>query len=236
MRIRPSLILLDVDGTLTRDRSTEALDPEALEAVQEAAVKYKMGIVTGNALIVAQALRRYIGLPRGSPVIAENGCLIDYEGNVEELCEDLGLKGVAYELMKYIPGLRPTYQFNYRKFDITLWYPGDANELISKVVSKLSEMGLKDKVRVSHSGYALHLQPMGSSKAIAIKHLCSLMGINCGDVVYIGDSDTDLEVMDVVGWGVAVGNAVEELRRRARIVLRNPSGKGVAEFVREYLE
>ena len=229
------LVLLDIDGTLTRDRSTEALDPDAIAAVQEIVGNYVIGLVTGNALIVAQALSRYIGLPRGSPVIAENGCIMDYGGEVRELCEDLNLRETALRLMKLIPGLRPTYQFNYRRFDITLWAPGNPNELIGIVREELRKMGLDGRVRVSHSGYALHLQPINSSKAVAVKYLCNAMGITCNDVVYIGDSDTDADVMGIVGYGVAVANATEELKRRAKIMLDKPSGKGVADFLRNYL-
>ncbi len=229
------VVLLDVDGTLTRDRNTEALDPDAVAAVQEIVGNYVVGLVTGNALIVAQALSRYIGLPRGSPVIAENGCIVDYKGVIKELCEDLNLREVALRLMRVIPGLRPTYQFNYRKFDITLWAPGDPHELVNAVREELRRMGMDDKVRVSHSGYALHLQPIGSSKAVAVKYLCNIMGVPCGEVAYVGDSDTDVEVMDAVGYGIAVANAVEELKKRARIVLDKPSGKGVADFLRNYL-
>ncbi|KUO79247.1 MAG: hydrolase [Vulcanisaeta sp. OSP_8] len=228
-------ILLDVDGTLTRDRSTEALDPEAIEAIQETVGKYVIGLVTGNALIVTQALARYIGLPRGSPLIAENGCILEYGGEQYELCEDLGLREVALRLIKIIPGLKPTYQFNYRRFDITLWAPRDPRELVSIVNEELRKIGLADKVRVSHSGYALHLQPPSSSKAIAVKRLCEVMSIPCSEVAYVGDSDTDVDVMDVVGYGVAVSNAVDELKRRARIVLPRPSGKGVAYFLKYYL-
>ena len=229
------VVLLDVDGTLTRDRNTEALDPDAIAAIQEVASHYILGLVTGNALIVAQALSRYMGLPRGSPIIAENGCLVDYNGEVHELCEDLNLREVALKLVKLIPGLRPTYQFNYRRFDITLWAPRDPQELVEAVKEELRRMGLADRVRVSHSGYALHLQPINSSKAVAVKYLCSIMGVPCNEVAYVGDSDTDVEVMDVVGYGVAVANAVEGLRRRARVVLDKPSGKGVADFLRNYL-
>ncbi|MGC9152685.1 MAG: phosphoglycolate phosphatase [Vulcanisaeta sp.] len=229
------LVLLDIDGTLTRDRNTEALEPEAVAAIQEVVNKYVVGLVTGNALVVTQALARYIGLPKGSPLIAENGCFLDYNNEVHELCEDLNLRNVALELTRIIPGLRPTYQFNYRKFDITLWAPKDPHELVTIVRRELERMGIDGKVRVSHSGYALHLQPINSSKAVAVKHLCKLMGISCNDVVYVGDSDTDIDVMDVVGYGVAVSNAVEELKRRAKIVLPKPSGKGVADFLRYYL-
>ncbi|WP_243670290.1 hypothetical protein [Vulcanisaeta sp. JCM 16161] len=44
-----NLVLLDIDGTLTRDRSTEALDPDAIAAIQEIAGNYIIGLVTGNA-------------------------------------------------------------------------------------------------------------------------------------------------------------------------------------------
>ncbi|WP_054855411.1 HAD hydrolase family protein [Vulcanisaeta sp. JCM 16161] len=103
----------------------------------------------------------------------------------------------------------------------------DPHELVGVVMAELREMGLDSKVRVSHSGYALHLQPANSSKAVAVRYLCGIMGVSCNDVVYIGDSDTDVDVMDVVGYGVAVSNATDELKRRARIVLDKPSGRGV---------
>ncbi|ADN50193.1 phosphoglycolate phosphatase [Vulcanisaeta distributa] len=229
------LVLLDIDGTLTKNRNTEALDPDAIAAVQDITDKYVVGLVTGNALIVTQALSLYIGLPKGSPLIAENGCIVDYRGEIHELCEDLNLREVALRLMKLIPGLRPTYQFNYRKFDITLWAPKEPRELVEVVKEELKRMNLDSKVRVSHSGYALHLQPINSSKAVAVKYLCNIMNIPCNEVVYIGDSDTDIEVMDVVGYGVAVSNATDELRKRAKLVLDKPSGKGVADFLRNYL-
>ncbi len=172
------LVLLDIDGTLTKNRNTEALDPDAIAAVQDITDKYVVGLVTGNALIVTQALSLYIGLPKGSPpLIAENGCIVDYRGEIHELCEDLNLREVALRLMKLIPGLRPTYQFNYRKFDITLWAPKEPRELVEVVKEELKRMNLDSKVRVSHSGYALHLQPINSSKAVAVKYLCNMMNI-----------------------------------------------------------
>ncbi len=229
------VILLDIDGTLTRDRDTEALEPEAITAVQGIVGRYVVGLATGNALVVTQALARYIGLPRGSPLIAENGCLVDYNGEINELCEDLNLRDVALRLMKVIPGLRPTYQFNYRRFDVTLWAPDEPYDLVNTVKMELRKMNLEGKVRVSHSGYALHLQPINSSKAVGIKYVCNAMGVDCSDVAYIGDSDTDIEAVEVVGYGVAVSNATDELKKRARIVLEKPSGKGVVEFIRYYL-
>ncbi|WP_243679445.1 HAD hydrolase family protein [Vulcanisaeta souniana] len=147
----------------------------------------------------------------------------------------LEFEGCGLKAHEAIPDLRPTYQFNYRRFDITLWAPGDPLDLVNAVKIELRKMNLENRVRVSHSGYALHLQPINSSKAVGIKYICSAMGIGCSDVVYIGDSDTDVEAMEIVGYGVAVSNATDELKKRARIVLEKPSGKGVADFIRYYL-
>jgi len=71
-----NLVLLDVDGTLTVDRGNLALDPDAIRVIQRVKDKVKIGLVTGNALIVAEALARYIGLGDNSPIIAENGCIV----------------------------------------------------------------------------------------------------------------------------------------------------------------
>ncbi len=232
------LVLFDIDGTLTRDRNTEALDPEALDAIQDSVARYKgltFGVATGNTLIVAMALARYIGLPKGAPVIAENGCILYINGRVYALCEDLGLREVAYELLKNVPGLKPTYQFEYRRYDMAFITEGDPHVIYKAVMDELERRGLLDKVNVRHSGYALHIQPKGSGKAQAIRRLCELLGIGLDEVVYIGDSETDLDVIETVGLGVAVGNADDALKAKARIVLDKPSGKGVADFLRHVL-
>lgn len=225
------LLLLDVDGTLTKDRNTEALEPEAISAVQGIVGKYTVGLATGNALIVTQALARYIGLPRGSPLIAENGCILEVRGEVHELCEDLGLRDVAMRIITRVSGVRATYQFNYRRFDITLSVLGNPHEVITRIKEELRKMGLEDKVRVLFSGYAVHIQPAGSGKGKAVLELCRLMGIDPSEVAYVGDSETDVEAVSIVGYGVAVGNAADELKRVAKLVLRKPSGLGVAEFI-----
>lgn len=228
------LILLDVDGTLTVDRGTTALDPEAIRAIQEAHGRVRMGLVTGNALIVADALARYIGLGEDAPIIAENGCILKIGGNVVML-SSTSAKQVAEAVMSRL-NLRPTYQYPCRYIDITLDVVGDNYDVVKRVREVLANMGYDGRFVVEVSGYAVHIRPIECSKPEAIRRLCSIMGVECSEVAFIGDSDMDAEAFKVVGLGVAVANATERARRAAALVTREPSGRGVAEFIRMILK
>ncbi|MGC8571533.1 phosphoglycolate phosphatase [Caldivirga sp.] len=223
-----NLLLLDVDGTLTIDRGNLALDPEAIRAIQRARGRVRIGLVTGNALIVAEALAKYIGL-NDAPIIAENGCVVK-AGSATVMLSTLSARDVTEELIKRL-GLRPTYQYPCRYLDMTLDVNGDNYEVVEKIKNELIRMGVGDSYAVETSGYAIHVRPVECSKATAIKRLCELINVDCSTVAFIGDSDIDAEAFKVVGLGVAVGNATGRAREHAKLITRNPSGKGVAEFI-----
>ena len=47
----------------------------------------------------------------------------------------------------------------------------------------------------------------------------------------IGDFYNDIEMMSAVGTGVAVGNAIDEVKRHAKYVCQGPYAYGVREIV-----
>ena len=223
------LLLLDVDGTLTVNRDTLALDPIALEAIQRARGRISMGLVTGNALIVAEALARYIGLGPDAPLVAENGCIVEFNGVVHRL-SSIDVRGVVLKLVNELK-LKTTYQFPCRMLDFTLEITGDEADLMGKVKEYLASMGLAGSVDVESSGYAIHIHPKGCGKPNGVVELCRLMSIDCSEVAYIGDSDTDADVLGMVGLGIAVGNATSKAKSSAKVVVKEPSGRGAAEAI-----
>ena len=223
-----NLLLLDVDGTLTVDRGELALEPEAIKAIQRARGKVRIGLVTGNALIVAEALAKYIGLG-DAPIIAENGCVIKVNSSTVML-STLSARNIVEELIKRL-GLRPTYQYPCRYLDMTLDVNGDDYNIVGRIKDELIKMNVENLYAVETSGYAIHIRPIECSKATAIRRLCELINIDCSTVAFIGDSDIDAEAFKVVGLGVAVGNATSRAKEYAKLITRNPSGKGVAEFI-----
>ncbi|WP_198002057.1 phosphoglycolate phosphatase [Caldivirga maquilingensis] len=223
-----NLLLLDVDGTLTVNRGELALEPEAIRAIQRARGRVRIGLVTGNALIVAEALAKYIGL-NDAPIIAENGCIIKVNSSTIMLSA-LSARSIAEELIKRL-GLKPTYQYPCRYLDMTLDVNGDDYNVVNRIREELIKMRVNESYAVETSGYAVHIRPIECSKATAIRRLCELINVDCSTVAFIGDSDIDAEAFKVVGLGVAVGNATGRAKEHAKLVTRNPSGKGVAEFI-----
>lgn len=55
------------------------------------------------------------------------------------------------------------------------------------------------------------------------------------EVAYIGDDLMDIPVMRYVGFGIAVGSAVDEVKRYADYVTDRPGGKGAVREAIEYI-
>lgn len=72
-------------------------------------------------------------------------------------------------------------------------------------------------------------------KLPAIKKLIEQSGFSLQQVAYVGDDLPDLPVIRYVGFGVAVANAVEEVKQCADFVTSCAGGKGAVREVIEYI-
>ncbi len=70
--------------------------------------------------------------------------------------------------------------------------------------------------------------PKGLSKATAIDLVCQHFGVPWEDTVGYGDAANDLEMIRHVHTGVAMGNAVDEVKAAAGHVTGAPEGGGLA--------
>lgn len=68
-----------------------------------------------------------------------------------------------------------------------------------------------------------------------IKKLIEQMNIKPENVAYIGDDVTDLPVIRYVGFGVAVKNAVDEIKEYADYITTKNAGHGAVRQVIEYI-
>ena len=77
----------------------------------------------------------------------------------------------------------------------------------------------------------------GVNKLEGVKTLCEWLDIDPGEVVAFGDARNDKEMLEGVGFAVAVGNASGEIKEIVRdkdcngYLAKNPCGKGVLEAV-----
>ena len=73
-----------------------------------------------------------------------------------------------------------------------------------------------------------------ASKGIALKSLCKLLDIPVELSIAIGDSLNDLSMIEAAGLGFAVGNAMDEVKKRADKVGDSNNNDAVRKIIEEY--
>ena len=66
-----------------------------------------------------------------------------------------------------------------------------------------------------------------ASKAEGLKLLCKYYNIDIKNTVAFGDSMNDREIIEASGFGIAMGNAIEELKKYADYVTDDIADNGV---------
>lgn len=81
----------------------------------------------------------------------------------------------------------------------------------------------------------LEFNPKGISKARGVKEVCEHLGIQMSEVVAIGDSLNDALMIQHAGLGVAMGNAQDEVKEVADMVVATNDESGVARLISEVI-
>jgi Cof subfamily protein (haloacid dehalogenase superfamily) len=77
--------------------------------------------------------------------------------------------------------------------------------------------------------------PRDVSKGRGVAIVARELGIDLNDVMAIGDAENDREMLELVGMGVAMGNAPDSLKAVARYVTTSNDEDGVAEALERYI-
>ncbi|SDF62979.1 Cof-type HAD-IIB family hydrolase [Sporolituus thermophilus] len=87
---------------------------------------------------------------------------------------------------------------------------------------------------VSKPNYLEMVHP-AVNKGAALAFLAEMLGISRDEVMAIGDSHNDLDMLEYAGFGVAMGNASERVKAVAQAVTRGNDEDGVAEAIEKIL-
>ena len=79
--------------------------------------------------------------------------------------------------------------------------------------------------RGAKAGYEISMA--GVNKADAIEMLCEEIGFDRKQVIAVGDSDNDVEMLQMAGIGIAVGNATEAAKNAADFVSTPAAQDGI---------
>ncbi len=110
--------------------------------------------------------------------------------------------------------------------------PDKMNDLRAKL-----EVALGDRAQVLQPGLTIMVEvlPTGTSKGGALATLIEDMGYTTQQVLACGDGENDIEMLELAGIGVAMGNADEAVRAAADFVSVPYNQDGVAHALAHFL-
>lgn len=119
-------------------------------------------------------------------------------------------------------------------FKITVFvdrcFAGQLNHVTDELVEKFdSVMG------ISGSGYkGFEIIPKGMSKAKGLEILGRELNVDKSEIIAIGDSFNDIEMIKYAGLGIAMGNAPRDIQELAGFVTKSNDENGVAYAVERF--
>lgn len=81
----------------------------------------------------------------------------------------------------------------------------------------------------------LEFMPKGVTKAYGLDLLAKDLGLTPAEIMSIGDEENDLPMIEYAGIGVAMANAVEQVKTIANFITASNEEDGVAQVIEKYL-
>jgi HAD superfamily hydrolase (TIGR01484 family) len=143
-------------------------------------------------------------------------------------------RGVGYRVNRPFPNGELTGEFTIADVEDLVAVPvsrviiRDPDATADDFVALGAKLGLHGTDYVVGWTAWLDLAPMGVSKASGLEYVARELGIDAADVLAIGDGRNDIEMLQWAGRGVAMGQAVEEVREIADDVTATVYDEGAA--------
>lgn len=211
-------VALDYDGTLTREYAPSEAVLAAVAQARESGLR--VVLVTGRILDELRAVFPAVD-KHFDGIVGENGCVLSVDGENRVLAPP-----IEEELQQAMLD----HGIEFRRGEVlvaTLVYFEDI------IQQEIHRLGLE--CQIVHNRGELMVLPPGMSKGTGLARLLESMGISWHNTVAVGDAENDHALLSMCHVGVAVGNAVDGLKRHADRVLEQQDGEGVAAILQEIL-
>lgn len=252
------LMLFDLDGTLLC--SDKTIHKETLEALQKCREKgILIGVSTSRG---EQNTLSFLDELQPDLLIVSGGALVKFKGEYvyraefsgEETCRMIQTaRNVCGPDCQITIDTVSTHYWNYRtdpKSNDKSWGESvytdfwDFQESSLKMCVEIFEdhkaaqlqeqLGECDCVRFS-DGYWYKFTKREATKERAVLAACSVCGIRPEQVMAFGDDYADIGMLKICGMGIAMGNAIDEVKREADFVIGTNDEDGIAKYLAEAL-
>lgn len=215
-------------------------------------------LASGRSAEAMAPVARLLGLPRNgerSWIVASNGSVICQDPPLEVVHEEtFDARDVVRAVLEYHPeacvaveerglGYRVNRQFPTGELSgemietsleemvadpVSRVIIRDPNATAEEFISMGATLGLHGSEYVVGWTAWLDLSPIGVSKASGLDHVCGQLGLTANDVLAIGDGRNDITMLQWAGRGVAMGQAVDDVKLAADHITGSVMDDGVA--------
>ncbi len=111
----------------------------------------------------------------------------------------------------------------------------DEPERLEQIIASIPAEFKEKYAMVKSAPYYFEFLHPESSKGNALRIIAEKLGIRREEIMSIGDSGNDLSMIQYAGCGVAMGNAMEELKQHADFITLSNNESGVAHAIRKFV-
>jgi len=238
------LLALDMDGTVLDDQ--QKISDVNRSAIQDAiSAGITVMFATGRGVQSVESYIEEMGL--SAPMITVNGGeiwlspgkLYKRELLTVEWVDYLHALSVEHDLWYWayaVEGLfdrnnwtNDTASIEWLKFGV---HTVDLDKL-AKIQATLMERKTFE-ITNSHPTN-LEINRLGTSKASGLRTVCELLGISMSQVIAVGDSMNDIQMIRSAGLGIAMGNAQEAVKQAADFITGTNLEDGVSQVIRTFV-
>lgn len=108
-------------------------------------------------------------------------------------------------------------------------------ETICRIEEEMKRMDLPEVDLARSSGHYLEIFPKGVTKGEALAVICEKLNIKLEETIAFGDQELDVPMIQKAGVGIAMGNAIKEVKEVADYVTRSNNDAGIAYALEQYL-
>ena len=120
---------------------------------------------------------------------------------------------------------------NIYKIEIYFKSLDETKKALEKV--KCLNFKINVNIQIHDDKYMLEITHQDVNKYEGLRKICSKRKIDMNDVIAFGDGYNDIELIQNIGIGVAVENAVDELKKVASVITDDCNNKGVEKYLRK---
>jgi len=121
------------------------------------------------------------------------------------------------------------------RFNKTMFIAGPGEDIEIAAVAARELCGAEAEVLITSPGF-LEILPLGVTKANGLETLLLERGLTLKSAMAIGDAGNDREMILRAGWGIAMGDAPQDVRAGAAFVTLTVAEDGAALAIERFLE